>query len=193
MVMPPEKVVFATAVEALFVRELGANLTSLARRRLREAGLDLEKPLHVSYPLDDWKTFVHTAATALYPNLPPVEAHWWMGIHFLEGHLQTFTGRVVAELAPALGPRRMLERIGQDLRSGNNFSEVQLVGHSPRHCELWMNDVLDDVPSFAAGFILRAQQLAGARNVHVDVASYDGTACTFDIRWREALPQAVNG
>ncbi|MFY0526343.1 DUF2378 family protein [Archangium gephyra] len=191
--MPPEKVVFATAVEALFVRELGASLTSLARRRLREAGLDLEKPLHVSYPLDDWKTFVHTASAALYPNLPPLEAHWWMGIHFLEGHLQTFTGRVVAELAPALGPRRMLERIGQDLRSGNNFSEVVLVGHSPRHCELWMNDVLDDVPSFAAGFILRAQQLAGARNVHVDVASYDGTACTFDIRWREALPQAVNG
>jgi uncharacterized protein (TIGR02265 family) len=191
--MPPEKVVFATAVEALFVRELGASLTSLARRRLREAGLDLEKPLHVSYPLDDWKTFVHAASSALYPHLSPVEAHWWMGIHFLEGHLQTFTGRVVAELAPALGPRRMLERIGQDLRSGNNFSEVELVGHSPRHCALWMNDVLDDVPSFAAGFILRAQQLAGARNVHVDVASYDGTACTFDIRWREALPQAVNG
>ena len=191
--MPPEKVVFATAVEALFVRELGASLTSLARRRLCEAGLDLEKPLHVSYPLDDWKTFLHTASEALYPHLPPVEAHWWMGIHFLEGYLQTFTGRVVAELAPALGPRRMLERIGRDLRSGNNFSEVQLVGHSPRHCELWMNDVLDDVPSFAAGFILRAQQLAGARDVHVDVAAYDGTACTFDIRWREALPRAANG
>ncbi|REG33435.1 uncharacterized protein (TIGR02265 family) [Archangium gephyra] len=191
--MPPEKVVFATAVEALFVRALGANLSSLARRRLSEAGLDLEKPLAVSYPLDDWKTFVHVASGALYSHLTPVEAHWWMGIHFMEGYLQTFTGRIVAELAPALGPRRMLERIGQDLRSGNNFSEVELVGHSPRHYELWMNDVLDDVPSFAAGFILRAQQLAGARGVHVDVASYDGTACTFDIRWREALPQAANG
>ncbi|MFE8604976.1 DUF2378 family protein [Archangium violaceum] len=191
--MSPEKVVFATAVEALFVRALGANLSSFARRRLREAGLDLEKSLEVSYPLDEWKTFVHVASGALYPHLQPVEAHWWMGIHFMEGYLQTFTGRVVAELAPALGPRRMLERIGQDLRSGNNFSEVELVGHSPRHCELWMNDVLDDVPSFAAGFILRAQQLAGARGVHVDVASYDGTACTFDIRWREALPQAANG
>jgi uncharacterized protein (TIGR02265 family) len=191
--MTPEKVVFATAVEALFVRGLGANLSSLSRRRLREAGLDLEKPLEVSYPLDDWKTFVHVASGAVYPHLAPAEAHWWMGIHFLEGYLQTFTGRIVAELAPALGPRRMLERLGQDLRSGNNFSELQLVGHSPRHCELWMNDVLDDVPSFAAGFILRAQQLAGARNVLVDVASYDGTACTFDIRWREALPQAANG
>ncbi len=192
--MPPEKVVFATAVEALFVRELGASLTGLGRRRLREAGLDLEKPLHVSYPLDDWKTFLHTASEALYPHLPPVEAHWWMGIHFLEGYLQTFTGRVVAELAPALGPRRMLERIGQDLRSGNNFSEVRLEGHAPRHFELWMNDVLDDVPSFAAGFLLRAQQLAGARGVHVDVASYDGTACTFAIRWREAfIPRAANG
>ncbi|HYO51625.1 DUF2378 family protein [Archangium sp.] len=192
--MPLEKRVFATAVEALFVRELGSSLSCLGRRWLREAGLDLERPLAVSYPLRDWKTFVHVASAALYPNLSSAEAHWWMGIHFLEGYFQTFTGRVVAELAPTLGPRWMLERIGEDLRSGNNFSEVRLVEHSPRHVELWMNDVLDDTPSFASGFILRAQQLAGARNVFVDVWSFDGTAGTFKIRWREVvIPEAVNG
>jgi uncharacterized protein (TIGR02265 family) len=86
-----------------------------------------------------------------------------------------------------------LERVGQDVRSGNNFSEVRLVELSPRHLELWMNDVLCEHPSFAAGFILRAQQVAGARGVFVDVRSFDGTACTFDVRWREpAVPQAVN-
>jgi uncharacterized protein (TIGR02265 family) len=191
--MPPEKRVFATAIEALFVRELGTSLSYLGRLRLCEAGLELDRPLEVSYALEEWKTFVHVASAVVYPNLSPVEAHWWMGIHFLEGYLQTFTGRVVAELAPVLGPRHMLERIGRDLRSGNNFSEVRLVEYTPRHFELWMNDVLDDVPSFAAGFILRAQQLAGARGVHVDVASYDGTACTFDIRWREAIPHVVHG
>jgi uncharacterized protein (TIGR02265 family) len=191
--MPEEKRVFASAIEALFVRELGANLTPFARRRLREVGLDLEQPLDVSYPLEQWKDFVRIGAESLYSHLPPEQAHWWMGIHFMEGYLLASTGRVLSELAPALGPRWMLERLGQDLRSFNNFSEVRLE-HTPRHSELWVNDVLDAHSSFVAGFILRAQQVAGARNVHVDVWSFDGTACTFLVRWREAtIPHAVNG
>ncbi len=188
--MPVEKVVFATAVEALFVRELGASLSSFARRRLKDAGLDLEHPLEVAYSLEEWKTFVRIAAEALYPNQSPSEAHWWMGVHLMESYMRTYTGRVVAELAPALGPRRMLDRIGQDLRSGNNFSEVQVVELSPRFVELWVNDVLGAHPSFTAGFILRAQQVATARNVHIDVWSFDGTACTFLIRWRDFVPRA---
>ncbi|WNG33041.1 DUF2378 family protein [Archangium violaceum] len=192
-VMPPEKLVFATAIEALFVRELGATLTPLARRWLREAGLDLAHPLDVSYPLEQWRTFVRVGAEALYPHLPPTEAHWWMGIHFMEGYLQTSMGRVVAELAPVLGPRRMLERIERDLRGFNNFSEVRLED-APRHVELWVNDIFGNYSSFVAGFILRAQQVAGARNVHVDEWSSDGTACTFLVRWREAVvPQVANG
>ncbi len=191
--MPLQKLVFATAVEALFVRELGATLSGVGRRLLRDVGLDLERPLEVAYPLAQWKVFLHIAAQVLYPHLPSVEAHWWMGIHFVEGYLQTSMGRVLAELAPVLGPRRMLERIGADLSSGNNFSEVRLVEHAPRYVELWMNDVLDDYSSFAAGLILRAQQMAGARNVSVDVWSFDGTAATFLIRWREATPRALFG
>lgn len=191
--MSSEKLVFATAVEALFVRELGAQLSHLGRRLLRDAGLDLDRPLQVSYTLEQWKTFVGIAAEVIYPHLSSNEAHWWMGIHLMEGYLQTSMGRVVAEVAPMIGPRRMLERVGGDLRSGNNFSEVRVVEHSPRYVELWINDVLDEHASFAAGFILRAQQTAGARNVHVDVWSFDGTACTFLIRWREAVPRAIAG
>ncbi|WP_434386186.1 DUF2378 family protein [Melittangium boletus] len=185
--MSEHKLVFATAVEALFVRELGANLTGVGRRLLREVGLDLDQPLEVAYPLAQWKRFVSTASALLYPHLSSSEAHWWMGIHFVEGYLQTSVGRVLADLAPVLGPRRMLERIGADLSSGNNFSEVRLLEHGPRYVELWMNDVLDDHSSFAAGLLLRAQQMAGARNVHVDVWSFDGTAGTFLIRWRDTV------
>ena len=185
--MTPQKLVFATAVEALFVRELGGHLTGVARRMLREVGLDLEQPLEVTYSLEQWKRFVSTAATVLYPHLSSAEAHWWMGIHFVEGSLQTSTGRLVAEMAPVLGPRRMLERMSADLSQGNNFSEVRLVELKPGCVELWMNDVLDDHSSFAAGFIKRTQQMVGARNVSVDVWSFDGTAGTYLVRWRDAV------
>jgi uncharacterized protein (TIGR02265 family) len=183
--MPLEKLVFATTVEALFVRGLGTSLSPTVRARLRQAGLNLERPLEVSYPLEEWKTFVHIASVALYPQLCPAEAHGWMGVHFLEGYLQTYMGRVVAGLAPALGPGRTLERMRRDFRGGNNFSEVKLVERSPWQAELWVNDVFSDYPSFAAGLLSRAQQVAGARDVQVDVLSFDGTACTFDIRWSD--------
>lgn len=190
--MPLRKQVFATSLEALFVRGLGGRLAPPARARLCEAGLDLERPLAVSYPLEQWKAFVRLTSELLYPQMSPAEAHGWMGVHFLEGYLQTFLGRVVTGLAPALGPGRTLARIGQDLRGGNNFSEVHVEERSPCHVELWMNDVLSDSPSFMAGLLIRAQQLAGARDVHVDVRSFHGTACTFDVRWASAVPLALH-
>jgi len=192
--MSQEKLVFATAVEALFVRGLGTRLSPPTRFHLREAGLDLQGTLAVSYPLEQWKTFVHLAARSLYPHLSISEAHGWMGVHYLGGFLQTSMGQLVGELAPMLGPERMLERISQELRGGNNFTEVRLVKLSPRHVELWINDTICEHPSFVAGFFLRAQQLSGARNVYVDVRSVDGTACTFDVRWRETvIPHAATG
>jgi uncharacterized protein (TIGR02265 family) len=192
--MSQEKLVFATAVEALFVRGLGPRLCTATRLQLAEAGLDLQRPLAVSYPLEEWKTFVDIAARALYPHLSRSEAHGWMGVHYLGGFLQTSMGRLVGELAPVLGSERMLERISHELRGGNNFLEVRLMPLSARHVELWVNDILGEYPSLVAGFFLRAQQLAGARSVHVDVRSFDGTACTYDVRWREVvIPEAALG
>jgi uncharacterized protein (TIGR02265 family) len=192
--MSQEKLVFATAVEALFVRGLGPRLCASTRLRLCEAGLDLQRPLAVSYPLEEWTRFVDIAARALYAHLSRSEAHGWMGVHYLGGFLQTSMGRLVGELAPVLGSERMLERISQELRGGNNFLEVRLVPLSARHVELWVNDVLGEYPSFVAGFFLRALQLAGARSVHVDVRSFEGGACTYDVHWREVvIPEAATG
>ena len=118
----------------------------MTRLRLCEAGLDLKRPLAVSYPLEHWKTFVGIAARPLYPNLSPSRRTGGWASHFLGGFLQTSMGQIVGGLAPMIGLRRMLERISQELRSGNNFTEVRLVALSPRHVELWMNDVLATYP-----------------------------------------------
>jgi hypothetical protein len=49
-----------------------------------------------------------------------------------------------------------------------------------------MNDVLADQPTFAAGLLARAVELAGGWRVVVIPEGFDGTACTFHIRWSEA-------
>jgi uncharacterized protein (TIGR02265 family) len=183
--MPLEKLVFATTVEALFVRGLGGRLGCATRRRLRDAGLDLDCRLEVAYPLEQWKAFLGIAAEELYPQLPATEAHWRLGEHFIEGYLQTFVGRVVLGMAEALGALRTLAHVGKDVCSGNNFGEFQSAELASGHLRLWVNDVLSAQPGFAAGAFVRVLQVGGARDVHVDVADFDGVACTFDIRWVE--------
>jgi uncharacterized protein (TIGR02265 family) len=191
--MPLEKLVFATTVEALFVRGLGGRLAGAARKRLKVAGLDLDCRLEVAYPLEQWKAFLGIAAEELYPQLPAAQAHWRLGEHFIEGYLQTFAGRVVLGMAEALGSLRTLARVGKDVCSGNNFGEFQSAELGSGHLRLWVNDVLSEQPGFAAGAISRVKQVAGASDVHVDVVDFDGTACTFDIHWVElSLPLAVH-
>ena len=187
--MPLEKLVFATTVEALFVRGLGGRLACPARRRLRAAGLDLDCRLEVAYPLEEWKAFLGIAAEELYPRLTAAEAHWRLGEHFIEGYLQTFVGRVVLGMAEALGALRTLAHVGKDVCSGNNFGEFQAVELGSGHLRLWLNDVLGAQPGFVAGALVRVLQVGGARDVHVDVVDFDGTACTFDIRWVELSSQ----
>jgi uncharacterized protein (TIGR02265 family) len=187
--MPLEKLVFATTVEALFVRGLGGRLGCAARRRLKAAGLDLDFRLEVAYPLEQWKAFLGIAAEELYPQLPAMEAHWRLGEHFIDGYLQTCVGRVVRSMAEALGALRTLAHVGKDVCSGNNFAEFQSVELGSGHLRLWMNDVLSGQPGFAAGALVRVLHVAGASEVHVDVVDFDGAACTFDIHWVELAPQ----
>jgi uncharacterized protein (TIGR02265 family) len=187
--MPLEKLVFATTVEALFVRGLGGRLGCAARGRLKAAGLDLDCRLEVAYPLAQWKAFLGIAAEELYPQLPAAEAHWRLGEHFINGYLQTFVGRVVLGMAEALGALRTLARMGKDVCSGNNFGEFQSVELGAGHLRLWVNDVLSGQPGFAAGALARVLRVVGSQDVCVDVVDFDGAGGTFDIRWVESSAQ----
>jgi uncharacterized protein (TIGR02265 family) len=182
--MHPNPVVFNTCVEGLFVRGLGTRMTVRCRERLREAGLDLDR-LEPTYPLARWKEFVHIAARELYPGLTHDEACWKLGEHFMEGFLQTFIGRTIIRVLRVLGPRRALQRLGQNLRAGNNFSEFRMAEHGPGDVEVWLNDTFANSPAFAAALIARGHAAYGARNVRVQTVQFDGAAALLRIRWDE--------
>lgn len=184
-------VVYSTSVESLFVRGLREQLTPRLRERLRLAGLDLDRKLEPTYPLEQWKELLRLTVRELYPQHSAEVACAELGVRFMDGFLETFIGKATMSVLRVLGPHRALRRISHNLRAGNNFSEARLTEHGPGDVELWLNDVFADHPAFAAGLIQRGHEASGARACRVDTASFDGTSATLRIRWDEGARQGT--
>jgi uncharacterized protein (TIGR02265 family) len=189
--MTPEKLVHAQTVEALFVRAFENRLTPACREALKRAGLDLDRKLERSYTLDQWKDFLRVAAAHIYGGVPAEAAYFSLGERFMDAWFGTFFGRALLGVARLAGPRRMLLRAGHGFRAGNNFSEVRIVERGPASIELWINDVMADQPTFAAGLMSRAVELAGGWRVVAIPEGFDGTSCTLHIRWSEVPVEAT--
>lgn len=192
--MISEKLVYAQSVEALFVRAFENRLTPACRETLQRAGLNLERRLERSYTLEQWKDFLRIAAAHVYGGVPAEAAYYSLGERYMEAWFGTFLGKALLGMARLAGPRRMLLRAGHGFRAGTNFTQVRVVERGPASLELWMNDVLADQPTFAAGLLARAVELAGGWRVVALPEGFDGTECTFHIRWSEAPSVAgLNG
>lgn len=183
--MADELLIFEQTIEALFVRALGSRLTPDCKARLRQAGLDVDQKLKPAYPFQSWMAFIRIAAEELYPGVPLEEGTFKLGEAHIEGFRETMLGRAVLSLLRVLGPRRALNRATQNFRAGNNYTETRLTEHGPGRFDLWMNEV-GDFPAFTAGIIHAGLTIAGARELHVEPADYDGRACTYRISWKEA-------
>ena len=190
--MPTEKLVFAQAVEALFVRALGPRLSREARGRLKEVGLDLAEPLRPAYALEQWRGFLRVAAPDVFPAEPPEVAYLGLGTRYHQGLRQTAVGRASMALVTKLGPRRTLERVAQHVRAGNNFNTVRLEEVGEDTATLWMMDVVADNPFFACGFLAETLRTSGAAHVRVEPVAFDGTSATFRVTWTRvaAVPLA---
>lgn len=176
-----DKVVFNHTIEGLFVKALGARWSPKAKTRLREAGLDLDKPLLPAYPFEVWMTVLRVASEELFPGEPVDSAMRKLGESFMDGYQTTLLGRAVLGMMTVLGPKRTLLRSTQNFRSGNNYTETRVTEVSPSAMDLWMNEV-GPYPTFTAGIMLAALKAAGAKP-QVEVRDHDGHACTYRVSW----------
>ncbi|MBF5045595.1 DUF2378 family protein [Aggregicoccus sp. 17bor-14] len=175
----------ASIVEGLFVRALGTRLTPTAHERLRQAGLALDQKLEPTYPLEKWKDFLRVAADHVYAGMPLEAAYYAMGERLMDAWSETLTGRALLGVMKLAGPMRTLNRAGRTFLSHDAASEVRLTEKGPSSAELRVGDVLADMPTFAAGVLSRSLELVGAHNVVALPEAFDGTACTFHVRWSE--------
>ncbi|HEX8822829.1 MAG TPA: DUF2378 family protein [Archangium sp.] len=181
---PRRRLVFEHTVEGLFRFSLRTRLSSPAWQALREAGVDLSKPLLPAYPYETWRRGLEIAVGDLYPLLPRAEAWRHLGREVVNGMVHTLMGRAMVGVARLLGPLRSLRRLNNTLRSADNYVESRLTELSPTSCEVWLNEVMDQ-PSYYQGVLEASLGLAGARNVKTRVVARDGRGAVLHVEWEE--------
>ena len=175
-----EKLIFAQTIEGL-LRSLGGRVTPQLTEGLRLRGLNLSAALLPAYSLSVWVEVLSFVATQLHPGLALDEAVAAVGREFMDGYAQTLVGRAMVPMMRLIGPRRTLERVTRQFRTGNNFSETRLNQLSPSEFTLWVNEV--QLAGWYIGILSRGLELAGSREVKIELLSREAGAGTFRVRW----------
>ncbi|QRO01313.1 TIGR02265 family protein [Archangium violaceum] len=189
--MSDEKLVYAGTIEALFQRALENRLTPACRMRLREAGLDLDQKLSPTYTHEQWRQFLRVAADHIYAGMPVEAAYYSLGERFIDGYFSTLFGRALLGMVRLAGPRRALAQVRLGFRSSTNCSEVRVVERESTSMEVWLSDIMADQPTFAAGVLARATELAGGQRVVAIPEGFDGRSATYHVRWSEQAEAVV--
>ena len=187
--MTEQDVVFGNTVDGLFHKRLGARITPALRQQLKAEGLDLDAPLQSAYPRVRYFHFVQLAADALFPGTSRDAALEELGRQFMHGYAETLVGRAALAMGRLLGPRRMLARMGHNMRTSNNYLQVRFSEHGPADVELWLSET-SGVPSYFRGVLAAGTELCGGHDVQVAVAGGEGRAASFRVRWREGRAAA---
>ncbi|MFP2927150.1 DUF2378 family protein [Pyxidicoccus sp. 3LG] len=180
---PKQRVIYEHTVEWLLQPSVRLYLSPAACAALKDVGLDVTERLRPAYSFDTWQRTLAIVVADLYPAVPTREAYRLLGRMLVRGVERTALGRAMVSMGRLLGPLRAMRRIDETFRSADNYVESRFTEHSPTHCALWINEVLDQ-PGYYQGILEMCLELAGAREVRVEVLSRDGASATFALSWR---------
>ncbi|MBX5480775.1 MAG: DUF2378 family protein [Myxococcaceae bacterium] len=178
------RLTFSQTVETLFTRGMGPALPPEAKARLRDDGLDLDRPLLPAYPAGKVAEWIDLALPYAFPNLSRAEALRVLGHQSVSRYGQTIVGRGLVAMLKLLGFRRILDRMPQAMRTGGNYLETKLIPRGVNDVELWINDV-NGMPEYFQGILEGTAELCGIKTARAEIVSVEGTGCTLRVRWAE--------
>ncbi len=179
-----DKLIFDHTIEGLFLKGLTGQVTPRLKEKLRQAGLDLDRPLLPAYPFEVWRKCIGLTADELFPGLPEQEAWRRLGERLVEGYRETVMGSAMFTLLKVLGPRRTLQRAQKNFRSGNNYTEVRFTDVSPTVVDVWMNET-EPTSHFTRGAMQAGMRTSGAPGLQVNILQSDSQGTTYRVSWRE--------
>ena len=184
MPMPEKRWEFGPSVHGLFVEVLGEDLGPWRRDRLRELGLDLDRPLLPAYPAEQYVACLRFVARELAPEVDEEEALRRLGRRAVLGLRRSMLGKPVISLFSMLGIRRTLRSLSPAYRTANNYIQVRVRELGPRCLEIEFSTVTG-IPSFFEGTFLSGVEMLGGREVRVESRSEADERWTYRITWEE--------
>jgi uncharacterized protein (TIGR02265 family) len=177
-----DKLFFQAAVESLFSRGLGAQLTPALKGELRGIGIDLDKLLP-GYELSTVIRGVELVVKHLPHPEGPAAARRQLGRRFMQGYKETLIGRAMVALMGLLPPERSLARMERNFRTGSNYMHTKFELLGPGVGQLWLSDV-EGMAEVWEGILLEGAELSNAPSSQVSwVADERGPGATYTIKW----------
>lgn len=176
-----EQLWFSHAIEALFVRGLGARLTPEVKQRIAKHGVVLER-MPPAYPIRQVVDACRAILPLLYPRLSEDEGFRQLGVSFMQGYAETLVGRAMVQMMKLIGPRRTLERMQKNFRTGGNYLETRFKVRSPNSVELWISDCTE-MPGFYVGMIEEGGRMIGVKDLNIAMTPDAGPAWTMVVSW----------
>ncbi|MBS2032226.1 MAG: DUF2378 family protein [Deltaproteobacteria bacterium] len=173
--MSQDKLFFGHAVSGLYQHALGNRMMPELREQLREAGLDLDKPLLPAYPAELFVRWLDVAGAALFPNRSRAEQLYEMGRVTVQGFAQIELGSAMFDHLKVMTAEKSMQRLERSLRAAMNFIAVRFHPLSPTEFELHLNDVVG-IPDFFRGLVEGGSSAAG-RSSSVTVSRLEGEGC----------------
>lgn len=182
MVLQAEQIEFSRSVEALFIKALGPDISAPIKAALKEAGLDLDRPLLPGYPARQFHKWVQIVATMLFPNLVPSEALRQIGQRATRGNEETVIGRAIVAALKLIGPKRTLQRLDRIFRNNNNYQNVAVSELTELSATVTIGQVFS-IPTYYQGLLETGVQYTGALNPRVTLVSYENDIATIHMTW----------
>lgn len=174
---------FQQVIEALFLVALKDLRTARLDELLREAGLDLSRPLEPAYPSMRYMGWLRLTARELFPELSEEEGLFRMGAEMMGGYTNTLVGRAIFGVMRVIGIRRAFDRITRSFRSGDNYTEASAEWLGSHEALVTFNEV-HDAPSYIQGALEKALRMLGAEEGKVALVSCnDGRETVFRVTW----------
>lgn len=174
---------FSNSIEGLLVRGIGTRLTPDLRARIRTAGINLDR-IEPAYPVEVFVAACRAVMPTLYPQSTEADAFYELGCSFMRGYSETLLGGAMVRMMKLIGPRRTLERMTKNFRTGGNYIETRFIALGPGSVELWISDVTE-MPDFYRGIIEEGARMIRVKELSTTMLPADPPAALFRIDWKE--------
>lgn len=181
---PAARLVYRATVEGLFLKALNGRLDSATRAELAAVGVDLGRPLHAAYAVEELDEAFAVLARRVFPELSTAQAFRRLGELQVEGFQQSVVGAATLRLMRLFNRRQLVERVGKSWRSANNFVTVEVAAEGADAYTLRVNDV-GRHPEMYQG-IMEAVLRACGRAGTIGVRESRGRGCLYEVRFGEA-------
>lgn len=176
-----EEIVYRHTVEGLF-RSIGSRLTPDLKLRLREVGMDLDAEVPTNTSRQVFAEALRITVQHLHPDAPAEEGYRRLGVGIIQGLAQTQLGKALMSMWPIFGPERVVVRIQESFETVNNYQKSELISRGPADHLIRVSECNGN-PGYLRGIIEASLARAGARNLRVEPADFDGHGCSYRVRW----------